>query len=305
MFAGSLVALITPMTSTGEVDQVSLRQLVHWHIEQGTHSLVPVGTTGESPVLTVEEHRKVLQIVVEEAAGNIPVIAGAGSNNTAAALEFHTFARTLGADASLHVTGYYNRPSQEGIYRHFQALSQHNELPIIVYNIPPRAVVDITVETMARLAELPTVVGVKDATRDLSRPALEQQQIAQPFTYLSGEDATAVAYNAAGGNGCISVVANVFPKICACMQQACLRGDFHRAMRIQRALMPLHIALSREPSPAGVKYACSRLGLCQPTVRLPIIELRSSSKNEIDLAMSSIDVAEVIGNHPETARSGV
>ncbi len=294
MFAGSFVALITPFTETGEIDEVSLRQLVTWHKEKGTDGLVPVGTTGESAVLSATEHRRVLQIALDEAAGKIAVVAGAGSNNTAEALEFHSFAHEIGVDAALHVTGYYNRPSQEGIYQHFKALSQLNSLPIIVYNIPARTVVDISVDTMARLASLPPIVGVKDATRDLTRPALEQLKIEQPFTYLSGEDGTAVAYNAAGGRGCISVTANVFPELCVAMQQACLAGDFTRAMKIQRVLMPLHVALFVEPSPAGVKYACSRLGLCKPTTRLPMVELQESTKSQIELAINSIDTAALI-----------
>jgi len=294
MFEGSFVALITPLTNSGEIDEESLRQLVKWHKDSSTDGLVPVGTTGESAVLNAQEHRRVLQIVCDEAAGKIAVIAGAGSNSTAEASEFHAFAHELGADAALHVTGYYNRPSQEGIFRHFEALCHLNDLPIIVYNIPPRAVVDISVDTMARLATLDPVVGVKDATRDLTRPALEQLKIDKSFAYLSGEDGTCVAYNAAGGRGCISVTANVFPELCVVMQQACLAGDFSKAIKIQRALMPLHTALFTEPSPAGVKYACSRLGHCQANTRLPMVELQKSTKTEIENAMEAIDVASLL-----------
>ncbi len=291
MFEGSLVALITPMTSDGMLDEPALRRLVNWHVEQGSEGLVPAGTTGESPVLSAQEHRDIIRIVVDEARGRIPVIAGCGSNNTREALEFHDHARQQGADGALHVTGYYNRPSAEGIYRHFEALSRSNDLPIIVYNIPPRTTVDISAHDMARLATLPTVVGVKDATRDLTRPALEQMKISTPFSYLSGEDATAVAYNAAGGNGCISVTANIAPVQCARMQRACRDNDFQTARDIQRQLMPLHEALFHEPSPAGIKYACASRGLCADTVRLPLTGLSDDSKRLIDVALLSLEHA--------------
>lgn len=290
MFEGSYVALITPMRANGAVDEAALHRLVEWHISEGTNGLVPVGTTGESPVLTHEEHLRVIELVTDQVAGRVPVIAGCGSNNTAEAAQLHEHAFQSGANGALHVTGYYNRPSQEGIYRHFATLSETNDLPIIVYNIPPRAVVDITVETMARLSKLPTVVGVKDATTDLARPALEAMHISKPFSFLSGEDATAVAYNAAGGKGCISVTANVMPAYCAKMQNACLSGDFPTAMAIQRKLMPLHAALFAEPSPAGIKYACSRIGLCEEHVRLPMVPLSETTKNTIDSALSTLGV---------------
>ncbi|MGQ7847238.1 4-hydroxy-tetrahydrodipicolinate synthase [Granulosicoccus sp. 3-233] len=289
MFEGSLVAMITPMTLDGMLDEPALRRLVNWHIEQGSNGLVPAGTTGESPVLSAEEHRDVIRIVIDETRGRVPVIAGCGSNNTREALAFHDYAHQQGADGALHVTGYYNRPSQQGIYRHFEALSESNELPIIVYNIPPRSTVDISADTMARLATLPSVVGVKDATRDLARPAIEQMKIDAPFSYLSGEDATAVAYNAAGGNGCISVTANVAPALCARLQQACRDNDYQTARDIQRRLMPLHEALFREPSPAGIKYACATRGLCTETLRLPLISLEDDSKELIDAALQSLE----------------
>ncbi|MFK8077568.1 MAG: 4-hydroxy-tetrahydrodipicolinate synthase [Granulosicoccus sp.] len=290
MFEGSYVALITPMMTNGAVDEAALHRLVEWHISEGTSGLVPVGTTGESPVLTHEEHLRVIELVTDQVAGRIPVIAGCGSNNTAEALQLHEHAFQSGANGALHVTGYYNRPSQEGIYRHFEALSEKNDLPIIVYNIPPRAVVDITVETMARISQLPTVVGVKDATTDLARPALEAMHISKPFSFLSGEDATAVAYNAAGGKGCISATANVMPAYCSKMQNACLSGDFPTAMAIQRKLMPLHAALFAEPSPAGIKYACSKIGLCEDHVRLPMVPISETTKNTIDSALSTLGV---------------
>lgn len=290
MFEGSLVALITPMQADGGVDFTALQSLVQWHIAKGSNALVPVGTTGESPVLSAEEHKQVLECVVSAAAGQIPVIAGCGSNNTAEALRFHEHAAAIGADGALHVTGYYNRPSQEGIFQHFAAINALNELPIIVYNIPPRAVVDITPETMARLAGLAHVVGVKDATGDLARPGLERLLIEKPFCYLSGEDGTAVAYNASGGVGCISVTANVAPELCARMQRACAQGDYPTAMAIQHSLMPLHKALFAEPSPAGIKYACAQLGLCDPAVRLPLLELQEHSKVSIDQAMAALEL---------------
>ena len=294
MFEGSFVALITPFTADGAVDAASLRKLVNWHIEQGSHGLVPVGTTGESPVLSAEEHFQVLELVVEECNGRLPVIAGCGSNNTREALHFHKHAREIGADAALHVTGYYNRPNQEGIFRHFEALNEANDLPIVVYNIPPRTTVDISVDTMIRLAQLPAVIGVKDATQDLARPWLEQLGIDKPFCYFSGEDATAVAYNASGGNGCISVTANVAPALCAKVQNACQQGDYRLARDLQLQLMPLHMALFIEPSPAGIKYACSRLGLCEPATRLPLVPLQPSTINRIDAAMDAVGLAPAV-----------
>ena len=287
MFKGSLVALITPFQGS-TVDETALRKLVNWQIEQGTHGLVPVGTTGESPTLSEKEHETVIEIVIEETAGRVPIIAGAGSNNTAEAIHYTEHAARAGASATLHVAGYYNRPSQEGLYQHFAALDKASQLPIIVYNIPPRAVVDIQPDTMARIATLPNVIGVKDATCDLSRPVRERIRIKEDFCYLSGEDGTAVAYNAAGGNGCISVTANVAPALCAQMQQACLKGDFPAAMAIQQRLMPLHEALFLEPSPAGVKYAASLLSLCDSLCRLPVVELTPETKQRIRTAMENV-----------------
>ncbi|MCH9671396.1 MAG: 4-hydroxy-tetrahydrodipicolinate synthase [Gammaproteobacteria bacterium] len=287
MFKGSLVALVTPFKGSN-VDEAALRGLVNWQIEQGTHGIVPVGTTGESPTLSETEHTRVVEIVVEEAAGRVPIIAGAGSNNTAEAIHYTKHAARVGADAVLHVAGYYNRPNQEGLYQHFKALSEQSELPIIVYNIPPRAIVDISPDTMARMAQLPRIIGVKDATADLSRPARERLRIKSDFCYLSGEDGTAVAYNAAGGNGCISVSANVAPALCAQLQEACLRGDYGSAMEIQQRLMPLHEALFIEPSPAGAKYAASLLGHCDAFCRLPVVELTDETKQIIRTAMTDL-----------------
>lgn len=290
MFKGSFVALITPFTSSGMVDEKALRQLVQWHIDSGTHGIVPVGTTGEASTLSKAEHRSVLAIVVETVNGRIPVIAGCGSNNSAEALQLHKYAEKIGADAALHVAGYYNRPSQEGIYRHFEHLAHSADLPIFVYNIPARAVVDINPQTMARIATLEQVVGVKDATNQLSRPYLERMAMGEAFCQLSGEDATTVAYNASGGVGCISVTANVAPSLCAAMQQACLVCDFATAMKIQESLAPMHAALFLEPSPSGIKYACSRLELCTDHVRLPMVELSEVAKKAVKDAMQALNL---------------
>ncbi len=284
MFKGSYVALITPFDGD-RVDEDALVRLVEWHIEQGTHGIVPVGTTGESPTLSHDEHKRVVELTVRAVAGRVPVIAGAGSNSVREAIDFSIHAEQAGADALLHVAGYYNRPNQEGMYRHFEAVHDACTLPIIIYNIPPRCVIGVDVDTLARLAELPRIVGVKDATADLSRPGKERVRIDKPFTWLSGEDATAVAYNASGGQGCISVTANVAPALCAKMQTACLEGDFKAALEYQDLLMPLHEALFAEPSPAGAKYAVSRLGLCGESCRLPIVPLSDATRGRIDRAM--------------------
>ena len=289
MIKGSVVALVTPFRND-ELDEDALRKMVQWHIELGTHGIVPVGTTGESATLTQKEHCRVIELVVEGAAGRIPIVAGAGSNNTREAIFYNDVAQDLGADASLHVAGYYNRPSQEGLFRHFEAVHAASRIPIIVYNIPPRAIVDILPETMARIATLANVVGVKDATGDLTRPIRERILIDGEFTFLSGEDGTAVSYNVAGGNGCISVTANIAPALCSEMQAACSNGDYEAAAGIQERLMPLHMALFSEPSPAGVKFAASLLQLCDEFCRLPIVPLSSSSKSAIRDAMVNLDL---------------
>ncbi len=287
MFQGSYVALITPFDGD-RVDEDSLAMLVEWHVGKGTHGLVPAGTTGESPTLGHEEHKRVVELTVKHAAGRIPVIAGAGSNNTIEAIDFSRHAEQAGADALLHVAGYYNRPNQEGMYQHFKAVHDACSLPIIIYNIPPRCVVGVDVDTMVRLAELPRIVGVKDATCDLTRPGKERIRIGKEFSWLSGEDATAVAYNASGGRGCISVTANVAPAECAAMQKACLEGDFATALEYQDRLMPLHEALFAEPSPAGVKYAASLLGMCSEHCRLPVVPLTAPTRERIAGAMRGI-----------------
>jgi 4-hydroxy-tetrahydrodipicolinate synthase len=287
MISGSLVALVTPFRN-GEVDEQALQRMVQWHVEMGTHGIVPVGTTGESATLQREEHCLVIDVVVKTVNGRIPVVAGAGSNDTQDAIFYNESAYQLGADACLHVAGYYNRPSQEGLFRHYEAISKVSKLPTFIYNIPARAIVDILPETMARIAALPGVVGVKDATADLARPIHERMLIDGEFSYLSGEDATAVAYNASGGNGCISVTANIAPGLCSEMQSACLEGDFKKAAAIQDRLMPLHLALFVEPNPAGAKYAASLLGLCDEFCRLPMVPLTEDSKTVIRKAMTGL-----------------
>lgn len=282
---GSITALITPMKD-GRLDETAFRNLVSWQIEQGTSGLVPCGTTGESPTLSHAEHRRVIEICVEETNGRVPVIAGAGSNSTTEAIELTKFAKSVGADAVLSVTGYYNKPSQEGQYRHFMAVADAVDIPIILYNIPPRAIVEISVETMARLAKHPNIIGVKDATANLLRPSRERHAIGKDFLLLSGEDGTALAYAAHGGHGCISVTANVAPKLCAEFQAACLSGDFARALAYQDRLLPLHDALFTNPNPAPVKYAASVLGLCSAEVRLPLVEADEASQTKVREALA-------------------
>ena len=289
MIAGSLVALVTPFRND-ELDKDALQHMVSWHIEMGTDGIVPVGTTGESATITEKEHREIIEFVVKEAAGRILIVAGAGSNNTREAIFFNESAQDLGADATLHVAGYYNRPSQEGLFRHFEAVHEASRIPIIVYNIPSRTIVDIVPETMAQIAALPKVIGVKDATGDLTRPIRERLLIEREFSFLSGEDGTAVSYNAAGGNGCISVTANVAPALCSEMQAACRDDDYATAAKIQQQLMPLHMALFAEPSPAGAKYAASLLGLCDDFCRLPIVPLSNNSKTAIHDVMTKLDL---------------
>ena len=284
MFKGSIPALVTPFKN-GAVDWDTLKKLVDWHIEQGSHGLVPVGTTGESPTLSHDEHNEVVRVVVETAAGRVPVIAGAGSNATAEGIELIRHAEANGADAALVVTPYYNKPTQRGMVAHFTAMHDACSLPIIIYNIPGRSVVDMMPETMGQLAQLPRVIGVKDATGDLSRVAKQRMTCGADFLQLSGEDATAVGFNAMGGVGCISVTANVAPKLCAEMQVATLAGDYAKALEYQDLLLPLHIAIFLEPGVAGAKYAMSKLGLCSPEVRLPLTELTDGTKAAIDAAM--------------------
>ncbi len=285
MFKGSYPALITPFTN-GELDLETLKKIVEWHIGEGTNGFVPVGTTGESPTLSHEEHETVVEEVVKASAGREPVIAGAGSNNTLEAIRFAQHAEKVGADGILVVTPYYNKPTQRGLIAHFTAVHDCCELPIIIYNIPGRSVIDMTPETMGELAKLPRIVGVKDATGDLARPSQQRATCGADFIQLSGEDATALGFNAHGGVGCISVTANVAPKLCAEFQAATLAGDYAKALEYQDKLMPLHEAIFVEPGLVGAKYAMSRLGLCNEEVRLPLTGLTDATKAQIDAAMA-------------------
>ena len=284
MFKGSMPALVTPFQG-GELDLETLKTLVEWHIGEGSHGLVPVGTTGESPTLSHEEHEIVVAEVVKAAAGRVPVIAGAGSNNTLEAIRFVQFAAEAGADAALVVTPYYNKPTQRGLIAHYTALHDCADIPIIIYNIPGRSVIDMTPDTMGELAKLPRIVGVKDATGDLARVSDQRMSCGKDFIQLSGEDATAHGFNAQGGVGCISVTANVAPKMLSQMQEACLAGDFAKALEIQDRLMPLHKAIFTEPGLVGAKYAMSKLDLCSDEVRLPLVALSDATKAKVDAAL--------------------
>ncbi len=283
MFKGSYVALITPFVN-GKVDDKALKQLVEWHIAEGTHGIVPVGTTGESPTLSHEEHEHVIKTVVDTAAGRVPVIAGAGSNNTSESLRFTEFAKDVGADGALVVTPYYNKPTQRGLIAHFEAVAEVG-IPIIIYNIPPRSVVDIVPETMGQLAKHKNIVGVKDATGDLARVCAQRLHCGEDFIQMSGEDATAHGFNAQGGIGCISVTANVAPKLCSQLQEASLAGDYATALKIQDKLMPLHGAVFTEPGLIGAKYGASQLGKCSDEVRLPLTTLLNETKAKMDAGM--------------------
>ncbi len=284
---GSIPALITPMRDDGSIDEAALKKLVDWHVEEGSHGIVAVGTTGESPTLSHHEHMRVVELVVERAAGRVPVIAGTGSNSTAEAIELTRHAAEAGATAALVVVPYYNKPTQAGLYAHFRAVAEAvPDLPILVYNVPGRTVADISDDTMARLAaDCPNIVGVKDATGDLNRPSRLRLAAGADFIQLSGEDGTALGFNAHGGVGCISVTANVAPGPCAEFQEATLRGDYARALELQDRLMPLHGALFVETSPGPVKYAASLLGLCGPFARLPMVEISDASKKVVEEAM--------------------
>lgn len=286
MFNGSMTALVTPLDAGGAVDWPALDKLVEWQIDQGSHGLVPVGTTGESPTLSHAEHRQVIEAVIRAAAGRVKVIAGAGSNNTHEAIGLAQHACEAGADGLLIVTPYYNKPTQAGLIAHFTAVHDATTKPIIIYNIPGRSVVDMTPETMGELAKLPRIAGVKDATGKLDRVCCQRITCGPDFIQLSGEDATAHGFNAQGGVGCISVTANVAPKLCAQMQEACLRGDYAEALRLQDRLMPLHIAIFLEPGLVGAKYALSKLGMCGDTVRLPLTPLTAETRGRIDAAMA-------------------
>jgi 4-hydroxy-tetrahydrodipicolinate synthase len=284
MFKGSIVALLTPFRD-GAMDERAFQDFVEWQIAQGTHGLVPCGTTGESPTLSHSEHKRVVALCIEAAKRRVPVIAGTGSNSTAEAIDFTRHAKSAGADAALVVCPYYNRPTQEGLYQHFKAIHDAVELPIIIYNIPIRTAVDMSVATMARLAKLANIVGVKDATNDLARPLRTRQAIGPDFCMLSGEDVTALSFNAQGGVGCISVTANVAPRACADMQEAWQKGDIARATRINDRLAALHDALFVETSPAPVKYAASLLGKATPEVRPPLVAASAEAQAKVQQAM--------------------
>ncbi len=293
MFKGSITALITPMNENGSVDTDGFQKFVDWQIKEGSHGLVPVGTTGESPTLTHEEHKLVVKLCVEAAGGRVPVIAGAGSNNTVEAIGFIEHAQNVGADGALVVTPYYNKPSQDGLFHHFKAIHDAADLPIVIYNIPGRSVVDMSVETMARLNELPRIVGVKDATGDMNRCADQRAAMGAEFIQLSGDDPSALGFAAMGGVGSISVSSNVAPKLCSLFQDALLAGDFATALEYQDKLLPLHRAMFMEPSPAPAKYAGSLLGTCGPTSRMPIMPVTDESKAVIKKVIEDLELETV------------
>ena len=291
MFKGSMPALVTPFKD-GAVDFDTLKKLVDWQIAEGSSALVPVGTTGESPTLTHEEHEQVIEAVVAAAAGRVPVIAGAGSNNTIEAIRFLQHAKAVGADAGLVVTPYYNKPTQAGLIAHYTALTEACDLPIVIYNIPGRSVIDMTPATMGELAKLPSIIGAKDATGKLERVSMQRASCGKDFIQLSGEDATALGFNAHGGVGCISVTANVAPRLCAEFQAATLAGDYAKALEYQDRLMPLHEAIFLEPGLAGAKYGLSLLGRCSEDVRLPLVGLTDGTKAAIRAAMQHAGILD-------------
>jgi 4-hydroxy-tetrahydrodipicolinate synthase len=291
-FRGSFTALVTPFRG-GALDEEAFKHLVEWQIAQGTHGLVPVGTTGESPTLSHDEHKRVIELCVEVANKRVPVIAGAGSNSTDEAIDFTRHAKAVGADAVLHSTGYYNKPMQEGLFRHFKAINDAVDIPIFIYNVPVRTIVDIQVATMARCAELKNVVGVKDATANVARVTNQRLACGKDFAQLSGEDGTVLGFMAHGGHGCISVTSNVAPRLCADFQNACLEGKWARALELQDKLMPLHDALFIETNPAPVKYAAWRLGVIgSPECRLPLAPLMEPTKKAVDDALKSVGLLQ-------------
>lgn len=287
MFKGSITALITPFRD-GKVDEKAFQEFVAWQIAEGSHGVVPCGTTGESPTLSHEEHKRVIELCLDVAKGKIPVIAGTGSNSTEEAIFLTRHAKEAGADAALVVAPYYNKPTQEGLFRHYEAIAKAVDIPIIVYNIPGRSVVNISVETFARLAKLPNIVGVKDATADLARPLQMRVAVGSKFCQLSGEDATATAFLAQGGVGCISVTSNVAPKLCAQMHNAWEKGDLETCFALRDKLMALHDVMFIEPNPVPAKYAASLLGKCRPDVRLPLVELTDGTKAKVEAAMKTV-----------------
>lgn len=292
MFRGSITALITPFAD-GKVDEKAFARLVDWQIEQGSHGLVPVGTTGESPTLSHEEHRRVIELCVEVAAGRVPVVAGAGSNSTTEAVELTRFAEEVGADAVLSVVPYYNKPTQEGLFQHFSAVATATGLPILLYSVPGRTVVDLTIDTIERLRDAHSnIVGVKDATASMERASLQRARLGEEFILLSGEDMTALGFNAHGGTGCISVTSNVAPRLCSQFQNDCLQGNFTGALQLQDKLVPLHKALFLEGNPGGVKYAAARLKLCRNEFRLPVVPVSPATERAIDEALEFAGLLE-------------
>lgn len=287
MFSGSITALITPFRN-GEVDEQAFAEFVEWQIQEGSHGLVPVGTTGESPTLSHTEHKRVVELCIEVADGRVPVIAGTGSNSTREAIDLTRHAKDAGADAALIVTPYYNKPTQEGLFRHYEAIATAVDIPIVIYNIPGRSIVDMSVDTMSRLADIPNIVGVKDATNDLSRPLATRVAIGPEFCQLSGEDATIAAFLGQGGHGCISVTANVAPRLCADLHRAWQNREHERFTEIRDRLMPLHAALFCESSPGPVKYAASLLGKCSPDTRLPLAPIAEASRTRVETAMREV-----------------
>ena len=286
MLRGSLPALITPFTD-GAVDEKAFASFVDWQIKEGSHGLVPVGTTGESPTVTHEEHRRIIEICVEVADRRVPVVAGAGSNSTDEAVSLTRFAEDIGADAVLSVVPYYNKPTQEGLFQHFSAVAKATSLPVVLYSVPGRTVIDITVDTMARLKEAhANIIGVKDATASMEKASMTRAKLGPEFILLSGEDMTALGFMAHGGHGCISVTANVAPKLCAQFQNAAMQGNYTAALMLQDKLVPLHKALFLENNPGGIKYAVSKLGLCRNEFRLPVVPITEANERAIDSALS-------------------
>ena len=289
MFKGSIVALITPFKDSN-LDEESFVSIIHYHLKNGTNGLVPGGTTGESPTISHDEHRKIIEICVKESNGKIPVIAGTGSNSTDEAIALTKFSEKAGADAALVVTPYYNKPTQEGLYQHYKSINDNCGIPIIIYNIPPRSVVDMSVDTMARLFELKNIIGVKDATANLDRVTQQKNKMGDKFVQLSGEDGTALEFNLRGGNGCISVTANIAPKLCSEFQEASLAKNnnnlISKAKQINEKLLPLHNSLFIESNPSGVKYGASLLGLCSEEVRLPLVKTTAPTKKIVKSVMS-------------------
>ena len=290
MFKGSIVAIVTPFKN-GKIDETSLRNLVNWHIDEGTHGIVPVGTTGESPTLDHSEHREVVEIVIDQVNNRVPVIAGAGSNSTSEAISLLMHAESVGADAALIVTPYYNKPTQEGLYEHFKAIDKASMgIPIMIYNIPPRSIVDMSVEVMGKLSNLENIIGVKDATSDLSRVEKQKNQCKDGFLQFSGEDITAFEFMKNGGNGCISVTANVLPKLCSDFQNLCIEGNYDEALKIHKKLEPMHNALFIETSPSPVKYVLSKMGRIEDELRLPLVSIRQETKEILDKVIFDLDL---------------